>query len=138
MTQAEFAERIGISQNYLSTIEHGTVEIGAEILLRIGRSLGRVLNGCYRGRGGICSRRWIFSTTAAGEAKELIQFVYQKSQMLQTSEVIGLPLITRFPNVAFFKIADGYGGHRPSARFCGRGSSCWRLPSNATNKSRLC
>jgi len=26
-------------------------------------------------------------------------------------EVIGLPLMTRFPNVAFFKIADGYGGH---------------------------
>ena len=26
-------------------------------------------------------------------------------------EVIGLPLMTRFPNAAFFKIADGYGGH---------------------------
>ena len=26
-------------------------------------------------------------------------------------EVIGLPLMTRFPNVAFFKIAGGYGGH---------------------------
>jgi catechol-2,3-dioxygenase len=25
--------------------------------------------------------------------------------------VIGLPLMTRFPNSAFFKIADGYGGH---------------------------
>jgi len=25
--------------------------------------------------------------------------------------VIGLPLMTRFPNAAFFKIADGYGGH---------------------------
>jgi catechol-2,3-dioxygenase len=25
--------------------------------------------------------------------------------------VIGLPLMTRFPSVAFFKIADGYGGH---------------------------
>ena len=35
MTQGEFAERIGISQNYLSTMEHGKVEIGAEILLRI-------------------------------------------------------------------------------------------------------
>ena len=30
MTQAEFAERVGISQNYLSTMERGTVEIGAE------------------------------------------------------------------------------------------------------------
>ena len=26
-------------------------------------------------------------------------------------QVIGLPLIARFPNSAFFKIADGYGGH---------------------------
>jgi catechol-2,3-dioxygenase len=26
-------------------------------------------------------------------------------------KVIGLPLMTRFPNAAFFKIADGYGGH---------------------------
>ena len=37
MTQAEFAERIGISQNDLSTMDRGKVEIGAEILLRIGR-----------------------------------------------------------------------------------------------------
>ena len=37
MTQGEFAERIGISQNYLSVMERGKVEIGAEILLRIGR-----------------------------------------------------------------------------------------------------
>jgi catechol 2,3-dioxygenase len=26
-------------------------------------------------------------------------------------EIIGLPLMTRVPNCAFFKIADGYGGH---------------------------
>jgi catechol-2,3-dioxygenase len=26
-------------------------------------------------------------------------------------EVIGLPLMTRFPSIAFFQIADGYGGH---------------------------
>ena len=26
-------------------------------------------------------------------------------------QVIGLPLITRFPSSVFFKIADGYGGH---------------------------
>ena len=26
-------------------------------------------------------------------------------------EVIGLPLMSRVPNCAFFKIADGYGGH---------------------------
>jgi DNA-binding XRE family transcriptional regulator len=41
MTQEEFAERIGISQNYLSTMERGKVEIGAEILLRIGREFGK-------------------------------------------------------------------------------------------------
>jgi len=35
MTQEEFAECIGISQNYLSTMERGKVEIGAEILLRM-------------------------------------------------------------------------------------------------------
>ena len=27
------------------------------------------------------------------------------------AEVIGLPLMTRVPNCAFFKIADGFGGH---------------------------
>jgi len=26
-------------------------------------------------------------------------------------EIIGLPLMSRFPNAAFLKIADGYGGH---------------------------
>ena len=36
MTQAEFAERIGISQNYMSMNE-ARVQIGAEILLRISR-----------------------------------------------------------------------------------------------------
>jgi plasmid maintenance system antidote protein VapI len=34
-------ERIGISQNYLSTMVHGKVEIGAEILLRISREFGK-------------------------------------------------------------------------------------------------
>ena len=41
MTQAELAERIGISQNYLSTMERGKVEIGAEILLRISREFAK-------------------------------------------------------------------------------------------------
>ncbi len=31
-------------------------------------------------------------------------------------EVMGLPLMTRFPNVAFFKIAGGYGGHTQVSR----------------------
>jgi catechol 2,3-dioxygenase-like lactoylglutathione lyase family enzyme len=31
-------------------------------------------------------------------------------------QVIGLRLMTRVPNYAFFKIADGYGGHTQCAR----------------------
>ena len=41
MTQEQFADRIGISQNYLSTMEPGKVEIGAEILLRISREFAK-------------------------------------------------------------------------------------------------
>jgi len=41
MTQEDFAQRIGVSQNYLSTMEHGNVQIGAEILLRIGEEFGK-------------------------------------------------------------------------------------------------
>jgi len=33
MTPADFAARVGISQNYLSMMERGQVEIGAKILL---------------------------------------------------------------------------------------------------------
>ena len=50
MTQAEFAERIGISQNYLSTMERGQVEIGAEILLRISREFGKSLEWLLTGQ----------------------------------------------------------------------------------------
>lgn len=35
--QQEFARRIGVSQSHLSAMERGQVEVGAEILLRIGR-----------------------------------------------------------------------------------------------------
>jgi transcriptional regulator with XRE-family HTH domain len=49
MTQQVFANRIEVSQNYLSAMEHGKVEIGAEILLRIsvqsGKSLEWLLTG---------------------------------------------------------------------------------------------
>ncbi len=34
-SQEEFADRIGVSQSYLSAIERGRKEVGAEILLRI-------------------------------------------------------------------------------------------------------
>ena len=51
MTQAEFAERIGISQNYLSTMERGQVEIGAEILLRISRVFAQSIEWLLTGEG---------------------------------------------------------------------------------------
>ena len=37
LTQAEFARRIGVSQSYLSAIELGRNEAGAEVLLSISR-----------------------------------------------------------------------------------------------------
>ncbi len=49
MTQGEFAGRIGGSQNYLSTMEHGKVEIGAVILLRISREFGKPLEWLLTG-----------------------------------------------------------------------------------------
>jgi transcriptional regulator with XRE-family HTH domain len=49
MTQEEFAHRIGISQNYLSTVEHGKVEVGAEILLRIAREFGKSIEWLLTG-----------------------------------------------------------------------------------------
>jgi transcriptional regulator with XRE-family HTH domain len=49
MTQEEFARRIGVSQNYLSTMEHGKVEIGAVILLKISREFGKSLEWLLTG-----------------------------------------------------------------------------------------
>jgi transcriptional regulator with XRE-family HTH domain len=51
MTQEQFAERIGISQNYLSTMERGKVEIGAEILLRISREFTKSIEWLLTGEG---------------------------------------------------------------------------------------
>ena len=51
MTQEEFDERIGISQNYLSTMERGKVEIGAEILLRISREFAKSIEWLLTGEG---------------------------------------------------------------------------------------
>lgn len=50
MTQEEFARRIGVSQNYLSTMEHGSVQIGAEILLRISAEFKRSLEWLLTGK----------------------------------------------------------------------------------------
>jgi transcriptional regulator with XRE-family HTH domain len=49
MTQAELAHRIGVSQGYLSTVEHGQKEIGAEILLTISREFDRSMEWLLTG-----------------------------------------------------------------------------------------
>ena len=49
ITQADFASRIGVSQSYLSAIEHGRNEVGAEALLAISREFGKSLEWLLRG-----------------------------------------------------------------------------------------
>ena len=49
MTQADFAARVGISQNYLSMMERGQVEIGARSCCGLPASSGKLRNGCSRG-----------------------------------------------------------------------------------------
>jgi transcriptional regulator with XRE-family HTH domain len=49
MTQADFASRIGVSQSYLSAVERGRNEIGAEVLLAIGREFNRSLEWLLTG-----------------------------------------------------------------------------------------
>ena len=48
-TQSELASRLGVSQGYLSSMERGEKEIGAEILLRIGREFGKSLEWLLTG-----------------------------------------------------------------------------------------
>jgi transcriptional regulator with XRE-family HTH domain len=50
MTQQQFASQIGVSQNYLSNMERGKFEIGAEILLRIGREFGKTIEWLLTGQ----------------------------------------------------------------------------------------
>jgi len=50
ITQAEFASRVGVSQSFLSTVEHGKVEVGAAILLRISREFGRSIEWLLTGK----------------------------------------------------------------------------------------
>ena len=50
LTQEEFARRIGVSQNYLSTMEHGKVQIGAEILLRVSQEFGKSIEWLLTGK----------------------------------------------------------------------------------------
>ena len=49
MTQADFASRIGVSQSYLSAVEHGRNEAGAEVLLAISREFKKSLEWLLTG-----------------------------------------------------------------------------------------
>ncbi len=49
LTQANFASRIGVSQSYLSAVEHGRNEVGAEVLLAISRESGRSIEWLLTG-----------------------------------------------------------------------------------------
>ncbi len=48
-TQADFGARIKVSQNYVSMMERGEVEIGAVILLRMSREFGKSLEWLLTG-----------------------------------------------------------------------------------------
>ena len=48
--QADFAKRIGVSQAYLSRMEHGQREIGAEVLLRIGSEFEKSIEWLLTGK----------------------------------------------------------------------------------------
>jgi len=50
MTQAEFARRIGVSQSFLSAVELGRNEAGAEVLLAISREFGKSLEWILTGQ----------------------------------------------------------------------------------------
>ncbi len=49
VTQAEFAKRIGVSQGFLSYVERGEKELGAEVLLRISREFGKSIEWVLTG-----------------------------------------------------------------------------------------
>jgi transcriptional regulator with XRE-family HTH domain len=53
MTQLDFAQSVEVSQSYLSNMEHGRVEIGAAILLRISRRSGRSIEWLLTGNNDI-------------------------------------------------------------------------------------
>jgi transcriptional regulator with XRE-family HTH domain len=51
VTQADLANRLGVSQGYLSTVEHGQREIGVEVLLAISREFGKSIEWLLTGEG---------------------------------------------------------------------------------------
>jgi transcriptional regulator with XRE-family HTH domain len=50
MTQAQFARRIGITQSYLSALEHGEKELGAAVLLAISKEFGTSVDWLLTGQ----------------------------------------------------------------------------------------
>ena len=50
VTQAEFAQRVGVSQGFLSYAERGEKEIGAATLLRISREFGKTIEWLLTGK----------------------------------------------------------------------------------------
>jgi len=51
MNQEEFAQRIGVSQGYVSSMERGEKEVGIEILLKISREYAKSLEWLLLGDG---------------------------------------------------------------------------------------
>jgi transcriptional regulator with XRE-family HTH domain len=50
MSQADLAQRIGVTQAYLSMMEHGKREIGGTVLHKISREFGRSIEWLLTGR----------------------------------------------------------------------------------------
>jgi transcriptional regulator with XRE-family HTH domain len=58
MTQQQFSRRVGISQTYVSEMEHGNVEIGGEILLRIALEFGKSIEWLLTGESSLQNFVW--------------------------------------------------------------------------------
>jgi transcriptional regulator with XRE-family HTH domain len=50
MTQAQFARRIGVTQSYLSALEHGEKEPGSAVLLAISKEFGKSVDWLLTGQ----------------------------------------------------------------------------------------
>jgi transcriptional regulator with XRE-family HTH domain len=50
ITQVELADRLGVRQGYLSLIERGKREIGAEVLLAISQEFGKSVDWLLTGK----------------------------------------------------------------------------------------
>jgi len=50
MTQAQFSRRIGVTQSYLSALEHGEKEPGSAVLLAISKEFGRSVDWLLTGK----------------------------------------------------------------------------------------